>query len=157
MCDDSVKSPGPKRSGAMHAQDRPVFDVAVVAVRCEMDGRPCVLLTRRGETTHLAGMWELPGGKIEQDEPPEVAARRELMEETGLEVAELRSLGVFSHEYSDRVVRLHAFAGQIKMESPSSGLTLPVEHLWIPAAHLTSIELPPANRPITACIIRLLK
>ena len=43
-----------------------------------------VLLVRRGRVP-FAGLWSLPGGKIEGSESPRDAARRELKEETGIE------------------------------------------------------------------------
>ena len=42
------------------------------------------------------GTWSYPGGRIEIDETVEDGARREVREECGLEVGELRLLGVFS-------------------------------------------------------------
>src|SRR4051794_17849160 len=44
------------------------------------------LVRRRPAGTPLAGCWEFPGGKCEPGESPESAARRECLEETGLEV-----------------------------------------------------------------------
>ena len=51
-----------------------------------VDGRGRVMLTRRGIEPHR-GMWDLPGGFIRPGEDGEAAARRELLEETGLEIA----------------------------------------------------------------------
>ena len=45
-----------------------------------------VLLIRRGREP-FAGKWAIPGGFLEMDEPAEAGARRELREETGLEIA----------------------------------------------------------------------
>jgi 8-oxo-dGTP diphosphatase len=45
-----------------------------------------VLLIRRGHDP-FAGKWAIPGGFLEMDEPAEAGARRELREETGLEIA----------------------------------------------------------------------
>lgn len=49
--------------------------------------RPTVLLAaRRTEPPHLAGGWELPGGKVDPGEEPLAALHRELAEELGVEV-----------------------------------------------------------------------
>ena len=42
------------------------------------------------------GTWSYPGGRIEIDETVEDAARREVLEECGLQVGEMELLGVFS-------------------------------------------------------------
>jgi len=42
----------------------------------------------------LMGLWTGVGGKIEQDESPETGARREVLEETGINVAELSFRGI---------------------------------------------------------------
>lgn len=49
--------------------------------------RPTVLLAaRRTEPPHLAGGWELPGGKVDPGEQPLEALHRELAEELGVKV-----------------------------------------------------------------------
>jgi 8-oxo-dGTP pyrophosphatase MutT (NUDIX family) len=45
-----------------------------------------ILLLQRAEGSALAGEWFLPGGMVERDEDPEAGARRELFEESGLEI-----------------------------------------------------------------------
>ena len=61
-----------------------------------------VLLIRRRDN----GLWDVPGGRVEVGEGTEAAARRELLEETGLEAGALELLAVFSgpetlHTYPD--------------------------------------------------------
>ncbi len=62
------------------AGDRPV---SVVAALAEREGR--VFLARRASHKRSAGLWELPGGKLEDGESPPAALARELREELGLE------------------------------------------------------------------------
>ena len=56
-----------------------------------------VLLTRRPEGQHLAGLWEFPGGKLEDGESPEQAVVRECREECGIEVEVFEIFDVTHH------------------------------------------------------------
>jgi 8-oxo-dGTP diphosphatase len=64
--------------------DRPLIGVGVIVMR---DDR--VLLGRR-KNSHGAGTWQFPGGHLEWHESIEGCARREVLEETGLQIANLR-------------------------------------------------------------------
>lgn len=65
-----------------------------------VDGEGRLLLGRRaGEP--FAGMWDTPGGFVEEGEHPLDALRRELREETGLEVEPGRFVGVWMDAYGD--------------------------------------------------------
>jgi len=74
--------------------DHPIVGVGGVVVR-----RGRVLLVRRGREP-LKGQWSVPGGLVELGEELTAAVRRELKEETGLEVEPLEVLAVF-----DRIFR----------------------------------------------------
>ena len=56
-----------------------------------------VLVLQRAAGTHCPGSWEMVHGKVLPGEPPEVAARRELQEETGL--VPQRLLSVTMHPF----------------------------------------------------------
>lgn len=60
--------------------DRPVVGVGVAVLD---DGK--ILLVRRGREPGK-GLWAVPGGKVDLGEEMKAAARREVREETGLEV-----------------------------------------------------------------------
>jgi 8-oxo-dGTP diphosphatase len=74
--------------------DHPLVGVGGVVIH-----RNRVLLIRRGSEP-LKGQWSLPGGMLELGEELEEAVRRELKEETGLDVEPLAVLTVF-----DRIMR----------------------------------------------------
>ena len=63
----------------------------VVAAAIVRDG--CLLAARRTEPPHLAGGWELPGGKVEAGESDEQAVHREIREELGVEVRLVAAVG----------------------------------------------------------------
>lgn len=65
-------------------RERPYVGVGVIVVRGDR-----VLLGRR-LASHGAGAWQFPGGHLETFETVDACARREVREETGLEVHDLR-------------------------------------------------------------------
>lgn len=69
--------------------DRPVVGVGGVIIS---DGR--ALLVRRGSPP-LEGQWSIPGGMLESGETLLLGVRRELLEETGIEVTVLELIEVF--------------------------------------------------------------
>jgi 8-oxo-dGTP diphosphatase len=64
-----------------------------------------VLLIRRGRAP-MMGAWGLPGGGQELGETAEEAARRELLEETGLTVGEMRLAGAVDSIHRDEAGRV---------------------------------------------------
>ncbi len=129
----------------------PQTEVAIAALWRECHGRE-LLLTRRPPGTHLAGQWELPGGKIEVGESTQQALRRELAEEIGIAVQDLEPLVVTAHRYGDILVRLHAMIANVPPDLVVRNLAV-AEHRWVPLDELADWELPAGNNAITAAVL----
>jgi 8-oxo-dGTP diphosphatase len=121
--------------------------ILVVAVALiDADGR--ILLAKRPEGKTLAGLWEFPGGKIEDNERPEAALIRELKEELGINVEEscLAPLTFASHAYEDFHLLMPLFVCRRWKGIPQGleGQTLK----WVHAKDLRDYPMPPADLPL---------
>jgi 8-oxo-dGTP diphosphatase len=119
--------------------------VSAVAL-IDVDGR--VLLAQRPEGKSMAGLWEFPGGKVEQGETPETALIRELQEELGIDTWQscLAPLTFASHSYDDFHLLMPVFACRKwgGTPTPREGQTLK----WVHGKDLKSYPMPAADIPL---------
>lgn len=127
----------------------PVVVAAAVVIQ---SGR--VLLTRRAEGQHLAGMWEFPGGKLEDGESPEEALVRECREECGIEVEVGEILDVTHHRYPKKAVLLLFYRCALR-RGEVRHLQV-ADHAWVAPRDLESYPLPPADERVVSRIKALL-
>lgn len=118
----------------------------VAAVIRGTDGR--ILIARRADTQHQGGLWEFPGGKVEEGEGVEAALARELREELGIEVTRSRALIKVSHDYPDKQVLLDVREVEAFTGEPHGAEGQPLE--WVSPRDLAQYEFPGANKPIVA-------
>ena len=79
------------------------------AVRCYLVEDNKVVAIKYNEHSKKAGYYDIPGGKIEKNETPKQAAIREMKEETGLTVSNLKYRGNMIIEYPDRIYDFDVF------------------------------------------------
>jgi 8-oxo-dGTP diphosphatase len=118
------------------------------------DGR--VLVAQRPDGKHMAGLWEFPGGKVEEDESPEDALIRELSEELGI-VVKADCLAPFtfaSHAYPDFHLLMPLYVCR-----RWQGTVTAREHRalrWVMPRALSELAMPPADLPLIPMLRDLL-
>jgi A/G-specific adenine glycosylase len=68
-----------------------------------------VLIAQRPANGLLGGLWEFPGGKVQDGEDLPTCLRREIREELGAEISVSEPMGIYRHAYTHFRVTLHAF------------------------------------------------
>lgn len=121
-----------------------------VAVGVVQDSAGRILISRRSPDVHQGGLWEFPGGKIEDGESVEQALTRELYEELAIQVASARPLINIVHQYPDLDVQLHVckvsdFSGQAQACEGQ-------QFSWVYKDQLVHYDFPEANKPIITAI-----
>ncbi len=138
-CSEALDLPPPPRPNI------PVILVAAAAL-IDRDGR--VLIAQRPEAKSMAGLWEFPGGKVEQGETPEYALMRELREELSIETRPccFSSIAFASHSYDDFHLLMPLFVCRVW-----EGIPQATEHQaikWVYAADLYKYPMPAADIPL---------
>jgi len=115
----------------------------VCAVICREEK---VLLCQRGTGAHLAGEWEFPGGKVEENEEPRMALVREIREELGCEVEVGEPLSAVEHCYPEIAIRLQPYRCVVSAREP---LALEHEEIgWFDCEEVSALRLAEADRRI---------
>lgn len=128
--------------------------VVYVSAGVLMKNDGTLLVAQRPAGKSMAGLWELPGGKIEAGETPEDALIRELEEElsVGLDANHLTPLTFASHAYAD----FHLFM-PVFLATKWRGEPMPVEGQtlqWVRPEALKSLPAPEADIPLFAYLER---
>ncbi|TDD76778.1 (deoxy)nucleoside triphosphate pyrophosphohydrolase [Actinomadura darangshiensis] len=118
------------------------MDLVVVGAAIISDGR--LLSAQRAEPPHMAGGWELPGGKVDPGESDEDALVRECQEELAIKIRLGRRIGG-DWRLSERSL-LRVWTAEIIQGTPE-----PLEHLalrWLTPNELYDVPWLPGDRPV---------
>jgi len=110
-----------------------------------------VLITRRRPEKRQGGLWEFPGGKVESEETPQEALRRELSEELCCPARVGPFLAAENHDYGDMIVRILAY--HAVLDGEVSCLTDHDRLAWARPSELSTYELAPADRFLIDALI----
>jgi len=111
-----------------------------------------LLITQRPAGTHLAGLWEFPGGKREPPETFEQCLQRELREELGVEVTVGPWVETIEHEYPGRHVHLEFFRCELAAGEPQALDCAAVK--WVSPEQLADHAFPAADERLLARLRR---
>lgn len=104
-----------------------------------------VLVGWRNGTQHQGNKAEFPGGKVENNETPIEACRREVFEEVGVKLNDLYYFDIIRHEYEDLIVNLNIFQAAIEYDQLNE-IKQPWQ--WYERDQLKLLNFPKANDAI---------
>lgn len=122
-----------------------------ISVGLVMDQESRVLIQRRPEDAMLGGLWEFPGGKVEEGETPGEACARELEEELGITVEVGAPIARVDHAYSHFRITMHAFRCRLVSGEPQTETGEPLA--WVSVDALDEYAFPRANRRVIDALI----
>ncbi|WCK55263.1 (deoxy)nucleoside triphosphate pyrophosphohydrolase [Aneurinibacillus sp. Ricciae_BoGa-3] len=111
-----------------------------------------ILCALRSQQMSQPGLWEFPGGKIEPGETPEMALKREIAEELGVEIKTGQQIADFTYQYPGITVRLLTFYAEL---ADSKAVVHPTEHekfQWLECHQLQKLKWAPADIPTVNAI-----
>lgn len=128
--------------------------LVVAAALVDRDGR--VLLAQRPDGKPMAGLWEFPGGKVEQGELPEFALMRELEEELGIETRPSCYLpaGFASHTYESFHLLMPLYVCRAWKGIPKAKDHQRLK--WVRPHDMKEYSMPEADVPLVQTLIHLL-
>ncbi|MCB2053250.1 MAG: (deoxy)nucleoside triphosphate pyrophosphohydrolase [Geminicoccaceae bacterium] len=131
----------------------PVIIVAACAL-VDSDGR--VLVARRPAGKPMAGLWEFPGGKLQEAETPERCLIRELGEELGIATDEscLAPLTFASHRYDGFHLLMPLYVCRKWRNEVRSRENQALR--WLHPVHLFALPMPEADRPLIPFLVEWL-
>lgn len=110
-----------------------------------------VLIAKRADHLHKGGLWEFPGGKVDEGESARQALVRELREELAIETTACQPFMEIHHDYPDKQVHLDFWKVTGFEGDPVGNEGQPIE--WVATEKLMNYPFPEANQPVVESIV----
>jgi len=107
-----------------------------------------VFIQKRPNTGLMAGLWEFPGGKIEKGESSVDAIHREISEEVGITMKNVKIIKRIKHAYTSFKVDLHCF--EAEHADGTVDLKFASEGKWVKLTELKKYPFPAADVQLIA-------
>ncbi|WP_195575496.1 (deoxy)nucleoside triphosphate pyrophosphohydrolase [Paenibacillus sp. 1001270B_150601_E10] len=105
-----------------------------------------LLIARKREGTSNAGLWEFPGGKLEQLESPQECLKRELLEEMRAAIEPYAYFGTHDHVQEERTIRLIAWRARLHAGQAEEWVLTDHDAIrWVVPRQLKRYEFAPAD------------
>lgn len=117
-------------NGRIYEYDLVRHPGAAAIVPVDAAGRVCLVRQYRLGIEDF--LWEIPAGKLDAGESPQVCAERELREETGVSAKRWRSLGLYIPAPAICTEIIHLYlAEELHAGTPSPDADEELEHRWL--------------------------
>ncbi len=114
-----------------------------------------ILVAKRASHKHLGGMWEFPGGKVEQGESQLQAIIRETKEEIDFDLPNAKPLITTTHTYAEFTLTLDVWYHKTNNPKIHPNEKQPLK--WVSKSELSALGMPDADKPIIQAILNLSK
>jgi 8-oxo-dGTP diphosphatase len=121
-----------------------------VAAVIETEGK--YLITQRRSTAVLPGLWEFPGGKVEEGETDEAALRREVRERLGVDVLVKGRIASRQHQYQGYKVDLNLYQAELESAHLPQALRV-ADFRWVGSEEFEKYPFPAADQATTDLLL----
>lgn len=111
-----------------------------------------VLICKRAVGSSMGGLWEFPGGKLEENETYEECVVRECKEELEVEICPIGIFAKTEYQYPDRYIKFTFFNAKIQSGMPKKNVHDDIR--WVKYGELNSFEFCPADMEIIEKLIQ---
>jgi 8-oxo-dGTP diphosphatase len=126
------------------------MSITYVAIGILINENNEILIEKNSTSTHFKGLWQFPGGKLEQNETPYVALERELKEELNIKTNKEHASPILFVEYELKDIEKQyvLFFYICKKWDGEINNNLNQEIKWVSLEDLKNMPILPYNKPV---------